>query len=130
MWVSYVKHECTVQSVSFFTNFFHEWINDIAFIVLGRCNGLSSRRGFAPSFHRLWCRALEAATAIRWRENRLLEGVSGSIPSSLGVRKPKRISRGSQIRVRASLQLESYDTFSIVGDAPSEVLVISNKKYY
>jgi len=25
----------------------------IAFIVLGRCNGLSSRRGFAPSFHRL-----------------------------------------------------------------------------
>lgn len=52
------------------------------------------------------CRVLEAATATGWRENRLLEGVSGSIPSSLGVRKPKRISRGSQIRARAALRLE------------------------
>lgn len=59
--------------------------------------------GFAPSFHWLRYRVLEAAIRdggriVCWR------GCLGqSPPHSLEVRKPKRISRGSQIRARALL---------------------------
>jgi len=100
------KNKFMYRTIREFTvYFFYEWINNISRLsCLGGATVYQADGVLHP--RSIDYRVLEAATAIQWRENRLLEGVSGSIPSSLGVRKTKRISRGSQIRVRAALRLE------------------------
>lgn len=57
----------------------------------------------------------------RWRETRLLEGVSGAIPSSLGVPKLTRISRGSQISRRSTRPCQRRRNFATDGTVSAKL---------